>query len=133
MKIDGQCHCGEIAYEANVDENSVRICHCSDCQSLGGSAFRTNVNTTAGDFKLLRGTPRRYIKTADSGNQRLQAFCGSCGTAIYASAVDNPQVYSLRMGTIKQRTMLKPREQIWRKSALNWVDSISALPGRDGQ
>jgi hypothetical protein len=133
MKIDGQCHCGEIAYEANVDENSVRICHCTDCQSLGGSAFRTNVNTTAGGFKLLRGTPKRYIKTADSGNKRLQAFCGTCGTAIYASAVDNPQVYSLRMGTIKQRTMLKPREQIWRTSALTWVDSISALPGRDGQ
>jgi hypothetical protein len=132
MKIDGKCHCGEIAYEATVDEKSVRICHCTDCQSLGGSAFRTNVNTPAGDFKLLRGTPKRYIKVADSGNKRLQAFCGSCGTAIYASAVENPPAYSLRVGTITQRAMLKPREQIWRKSALPWVDSIGELPAREG-
>ena len=133
MKIDGRCHCGELAYEANVDEDSVRICHCTDCQSLGGSAFRTNVNTVAGGFKLLRGAPRHNIKVGDSGNKRLQAFCGSCGTAIYASAVDNPQVYSLRLGTITQRAMLKPRQQIWRKSALAWVDSIAELPGRGEQ
>lgn len=133
MKIDGKCHCGEIAFEAEADESTVRICHCADCQSLSGSAFRTNVTVPANDFKLLRGTPKHYIKTAESGNKRLQAFCGTCGTAIYASAVENPPNYSLRLGTVRQRAALKPREQIWRRSALPWVDSISALPARDGQ
>ena len=43
MKIDGSCHCGRIRYEAEVDPAKVVICHCTDCQTLSGSAFRTVV------------------------------------------------------------------------------------------
>jgi hypothetical protein len=39
MKIDGGCHCGAIAYEAEVDPDRVGICHCTDCQQLTGTAF----------------------------------------------------------------------------------------------
>ena len=41
MKIDGGCHCGYIAYEAEADPAKAMICHCTDCQTLSGSAFRT--------------------------------------------------------------------------------------------
>ena len=37
MKIEGGCHCGYIAYEAEVDPERVLICHCTDCQTLSGS------------------------------------------------------------------------------------------------
>ena len=40
MKIDGACHCGAIAYQAEIDPQRVRLCHCTDCQVLTGSAFR---------------------------------------------------------------------------------------------
>lgn len=36
MKIDGGCHCGAITYEAEIDPNSVAVCHCTDCQTLSG-------------------------------------------------------------------------------------------------
>src|SRR5689334_18981220 len=39
MKIDGRCHCGEITFEAEVDPDALHICHCTDCQTLSGSAF----------------------------------------------------------------------------------------------
>jgi hypothetical protein len=48
------------------------------------------------------------VKTAESGNKRRHAFCGDCGTPIYACAVDNPQSYSLRVGTITQRAAFSP-------------------------
>jgi hypothetical protein len=38
MKIDGRCHCGEITFEAEVDPDALNICHCTDCQTLSGSA-----------------------------------------------------------------------------------------------
>jgi hypothetical protein len=41
MKIDGRCHCGYITYQAEIDPEKVMICHCTDCQTLSGSAFRT--------------------------------------------------------------------------------------------
>jgi hypothetical protein len=90
MKIDGHCHCGQIAFEAEVDPTALSICHCTDCQTLTGSAFRINIPAPAEHFVLRSGTPKSYVKTAESGNKRRHAFCGDCGTPIYACAVDNP-------------------------------------------
>ena len=70
MKIDGHCHCGEITFEAEVDANALNICHCTDCQTLSGSAFRINIPAPAEHFVLLTGTPKNYMKTAESGSVR---------------------------------------------------------------
>jgi hypothetical protein len=131
MKIDGRCHCGRITFEAEVDPEAVTVCHCTDCQTLTGSAFRANIQAPAEQFVLRGGAPKSYVKTAESGNQRRHAFCGDCGTPIYACAVENPQSYSLRIGTITQRAFFKPRRQIWRRSALTWVDAIGAVPAAE--
>ena len=40
MQIDGQCHCGSITFEAEVDPEEVSGCHCTDCQTLTGSPMR---------------------------------------------------------------------------------------------
>src|SRR5262249_53605059 len=67
MKIDGGCHCGYIAYEAEADPAKAIICHCTDCQTLSGSAFRTVLPTQKGSFKLRSGELKIYVKTAESG------------------------------------------------------------------
>ena len=72
MKIDGACHCGLITYEADIDPEQVRVCHCTDCQSLTGSAFRVVVPVPADKFSMS-GEPTAYIKTAESGARRVQA------------------------------------------------------------
>jgi hypothetical protein len=131
MKIDGHCHCGEITFEAEVDPDALNICHCTDCQTLSGTAFRVNIPAPAEHFVLLSGTPKTYIKTAESGNKRLHAFCGNCGTPIYACAVDNPQSYGLRIGAITQRAAFSPKRQGWRRSALHWVDALAAVPATE--
>ena len=58
MKIDGGCHCGHVTYEAEVDPERSGICHCTDCQTLSGSAFRTVIFTRQGSFKLRSGEPK---------------------------------------------------------------------------
>jgi hypothetical protein len=104
MKIDGRCHCGRISFEAEVDPASVTICHCADCQTLTGSAFRANIQTAAANFVLRSGTPKSYVKTAESGNKRRHAFCGDCGTPIYACAVEDPPSYSRRRRASRAET-----------------------------
>jgi len=45
--------------------------------------------------------------------------------------VDNPQTYALRVGTITQRVVFKPQRQSWRRSALDWVDALAAVPATE--
>jgi len=123
MKIDGACHCGAIRYEAEVDPARVMICHCSDCQSLSCSAFRTVAPAPKASFHRLCGQPKIYEKTtADSGNKRTQAFCANCGTPIYSSPVSAEfPFYSLRVGTIRQRAELRPSAEYFCRSKLGWT------------
>ncbi len=122
MKINGECHCGDIAYEAELDPQKVGICHCTDCQKLSATAFRT-VAVVAGDsFRLTRGTPKQYVKVAESGNSRVQAFCPNCGSGLYATDPgENPKAYNIRAGTVRQRVDLVPQFECWRQSALPWL------------
>ena len=128
MKIDGSCHCGFITYEAEIDPQKVGVCHCTDCQSLTGSAFTTSVAADNDAFRLLSGQPKIYVKTAESGAKRAQAFCPQCGSRIYAAAEIAPQTFNLRVGTIRQRRELRPKTQSWCRSSLDWVMDLGSVP-----
>ena len=43
MRVDGQCHCGRVSFEADIDPQAVSVCHCTDCQALTGSPYRVTV------------------------------------------------------------------------------------------
>ena len=108
MRIDGGCHCGRITYEADIDPEKVGVCHCTDCQTLSGSAFVVYMPVPKEALRL-RGEPKIYVKTAESGSRRAQAFCPECGSRLYASAEKDPQVFNLRIGTVRQRARSRPR------------------------
>ena len=134
MKIDGGCHCGYISYEAEIDPDKIRVCHCTDCQTLSGSAFRFNASTREGTFKLLSGELKIYVKTAESGANRRQSFCPECGTPIYATSMDaEPKTYGLRMGSVHQRDKLAPNVQIWTRSEQSWVADLKSVQKVDKQ
>jgi len=78
---------------------------------------------------LKRGTPKIYIKTAESGTKRAHGFCPECGTPLYSTSPEaNPQSYGLRVGGIDQRAEFgPPARQIWCRSALPWSMSISGV------
>ena len=129
MKVNGECHCGYISYRAEVDPERVIICHCTDCQTLSGSAYRTVAPIEDGTFELTSGEMKTYIKTADNGALRSQTFCPECGSPIYAGPADtNSTMLGLRVGTLAQRDQLPPKSQYYSDSAQDWVQDISVLP-----
>jgi hypothetical protein len=133
MRIDGACHCGLITYEADIDPENVRVCHCTDCQSLSGSAFRVVVPVPA-DKLALSGEPTVYVKTAESGARRVQAFCPKCGSPIYSAPADvTPASYFIRVGTVRQRNELPPKVQIWTRSAQQWLEDLASVPRKEKQ
>ena len=134
MKIEGACHCGYITYRAEIDPEKVGLCHCTDCQTLSGSAFRTIAFTHEGTFELLSGELKTYMKTSESGVQRPQSFCPQCGTPIHSTSTDDgPKVRSQRAGTIRQRDKLVPQFQVWTRSEQSWISEIPSVPKHEKQ
>ena len=135
MNVDCGCHCGNLRFEAVIDPKDVSICHCTDCQMMGGSAFRTGVPAQEGTFRMISGEPKVYTKTtAESGAKRHQAFCPECGTAIYTTTkLEDPRPYRLRVGVLSQRNDLPPKHQYWTRSAHDWVAGIDGIPATKKQ
>ena len=149
MKVDGGCFCGHVTFEAEVDPETVAICHCTDCQNHSGAAYGVVVGIVDGKFRLSGGELKTYQKVADSGSVRALAFCPECGTRIHAKTVGAKTVgaktvgaktvgngssyFGLRVGTVRQRDRLKPRLQAWCRSAQEWVTDLRPIPKFEGQ
>jgi len=135
MKIDGGCSCGAIKIEGEADPEKTQICHCTDCQTSTGTAFRVSIPVPGTTFKMT-GQPNIYVKTtADSGKPRVQAFCGTCASPIYSTTLgDGVQPsYTVRVGILRQRDQLVSRRQNWFRSARSWVLKLDAVPKNDKQ
>ena len=135
MKINGACHCGFITVAGEADPEKVSICHCTDCQTGTGSAFRISV-PIPGDTFQMTGQPTSYVKTtAESGKPRVQAFCPKCGSPIYSTTPGEGRQasYMVRVGILKQRDRLVPKRQNWFRSARSWVTGLAALPKNEKQ
>src|ERR1700757_2963461 len=122
MRVTGSCHCGLISYEAEVDPATVRVC-------------RAGIPSLPGTFNLKSGTPKIYIKTAESGSKRAHAFCPECGAPIYSTTLEpNPSVYGLRVGGLDQRgNLAPPSRQQWCRSALPWSMDLRAAEKSERQ
>ena len=132
MHITGRCHCGFVSYEAEIEPDHVCICHCDDCQRLTGTAYRVSVSAHRENVRVLTGKPKNYVKFGDSGARRSQMFCPECGSPLFTTGDGrDAETIGIRLGSIDQRRDLKPSHQIWRRSALSWVDDIGELPARD--
>jgi hypothetical protein len=135
MKIDGGCSCGAIKIEGEADPEKVQICHCTDCQTSTGTAFRVSIPVPGTTFKMT-GQPNIYVKTtADSGKPRVQAFCGTCASPIYSTTPGEgvQPSYTVRVGILRQRDQLTPRRQNWFRSARPWVLKLDTVPQNDKQ
>ena len=135
MKIDGGCHCGHVQYKAEVNTDTVVICHCTDCQKLSAGVYRIIVPAKETEFTLTNQSPKDYIKTSDSGMPRIQAFCPECGSHVYATSVNNigDRIFNIRLGTISQKEQFAPTGQIWCRSAQPWAFNIEDVPRTEMQ
>jgi len=135
MRIDGACACGAIKIEGDANPERTQICHCTDCQTGTGTAFRVSIPVPGSSFKMT-GQPTIFVKkTAESGRPRVQAFCPTCGSPIYSTTPGEgvQPSYTVRVGILRQRDQLIPRRQNWFRSARSWVTTLDALPKNEKQ
>lgn len=63
----GQCHCGAVAWTADIPEERHVLCHCNACKVMGGGEFTLNQIIPASNFHLTKGELKVYTYKGDSG------------------------------------------------------------------
>jgi hypothetical protein len=135
MKIEGACHCGYIKVEGEADPEKTTICHCTDCQTQTGTAFRVSIPVAGATFKMT-AQPATYLKvTPERRTPRLLFFNATSTTQIYTTTPgEAPQPsYTVRVGILRQRDQFVPKRQIWARSAQPWVAGIVSMQRHEKQ
>ena len=122
ITVNGACFCGNVKIEGRVSADKIMACHCTDCQKFSGAPFRAVAVMPASDVSIS-GDITEFRKIAESGNERLQGFCGKCGSQIYATDPDK-SLFMVRTGCLEQHQELVPVKHIFGKSASPWIGKI---------
>ena len=124
----GGCLCGAVRYESTGEPTFSLLCHCRDCQRASGSAYNAAVRVPAAGFRITSGTPKLYVKAADSGNTVTRAFCPECGSPLFLQVSARPDLVGIRVGTLDDPSGFRPQAHIFVKSAQPWDHMDPALP-----
>jgi hypothetical protein len=128
----GGCECGGIRYRVTGDPLAVTICHCTQCQRQSGSAFSMSLVVLREHFQLLRGEPRTFTTTSDSGARKGCLFCATCGVRIYNALERMPATVNVKPGTLDDTAWLAPQLEVWRASRQPWLELPELGPRFDG-
>jgi hypothetical protein len=131
--LEGGCLCGAIRYQIGVPVTELRACHCTSCQKISGAGGTVNALLASTDFRIVKGTPKRYTRTADSGRILHRYFCADCGSGIYSQREVTPERVVVRAGSFDNPPPMKLTAHIWTRSARCWdpIDpAATQIPGQ---
>ena len=117
----GGCQCGAVRYQLSAAPLTLYACHCTECQKQSTSAFGMSLQVPRGGFRIVKGEPKVWRRTADSGMAVHCYFCGNCGTRLYHDAEFARDTVNIKPGTLDDTSGLDPVANIWTGSAQPWV------------
>jgi hypothetical protein len=116
----GGCACGAVRYECTGAPIAMVNCHCRDCQRAGGTGYSPTVVVTRASFRLSAEPPKYYEVISDTGNTATRAFCGHCGSPLFAFSSARMEFIGIRAGSLDDPSWFRPTAEVWVASGQPW-------------
>ena len=120
----GGCFCGAVRFVVRGDFLTVYACHCTDCQTVTGSAFGLYCLLEASALELTDGEPATLARPNARGETKRVASCATCGTTLWGIPNEAPTIRNLRIGVLDDTTRTTPVAHLFARSKASWI----ALP-----
>jgi hypothetical protein len=124
----GGCLCNGIRYACAAKPLMMVNCHCRDCQRASGGAYSPTVVVPARSLRITQGEPKLHRVGAESGNEATRAFCGDCGSQIYAFSSGRSEFVGIKAGSLDDPSWYHPIKDVWVSSAQPWDRLDPAVP-----
>ncbi len=126
--LEGGCQCGAVRYRITSPPLTLYLCHCTECQKQSSSAFGMSMWVRRSDLEIVQGDPKVWKRPAASGGTVSCAFCPTCGSRLYHHASDDPEIISVKAGSLDDTSWLRPVGHIWTRSRQPWAEIDDAPP-----
>ena len=94
----GSCLCGSIRYSVKGELSDFGYCHCSSCRKASGSAFGANAGVARHEIALH--DPDNHLSEYESSPGKVRAFCGHCGSPLFAYLRASADILRIRLGSL---------------------------------
>ena len=115
----GGCACGNVRFEAEIDDDEAYLCHCRMCQRATGSVSIAFKNVPQAKMRWLGG-PDWY----DSSPIARRPYCGQCGTSLGFQFREGSENLDLTVASFDDPSRFKPKHHFGAESMHRaWIDT----------
>lgn len=124
----GGCACGAIRFEARGEPIFANHCQCRDCQRRSGTGHGSYLTFPRRHEVTVSGAAREWRVTADSGNDKVHAFCPACGAPVYLTFVAMPDLIAVHASSLDDPARFRPQAVTYAARGFGWDTIDPALP-----
>jgi hypothetical protein len=124
----GGCACGAIRYEAHGAPIFANHCQCRDCQKRSGTGHGSYLTFPRRADVAITGEAKTWRVVADSGNEKIDAFCPICGTPVYLTFAAMPELIAVHAASLDDPGRFEPQVVTYASRGLAWDGIDAALP-----
>jgi hypothetical protein len=115
----GGCACGAVRYEVSGTPMAENDCQCRQCQRQTGTGHGSYL-TFAGAAVSVEGQPNRWEAIGEGGTVKHSAFCAECGSPLFLTFPDMPDVFVVRAGSLDDPARYQPQMVFWTTAGHAW-------------
>lgn len=119
--VEGGCACGTVRYRLLEDPLELHVCHCTDCQTVSGSAFIMCMAVHTRSLELVQGDLVTVSFKSPDGLAKSERHCPDCSCRVWCEIEDLADVLALQAGTLDDTSWIEPIAHIWTSSAQPWI------------
>lgn len=105
----GGCACGAIRYEMSGQPVFQNHCQCLQCQKRSGTGHSSYLTFPRRDAMRITGRASEWRVAGDSGNDKVHAFCPTCGTPVYLSFSAMPDMIAIHATSLDDPSRFRPQ------------------------
>jgi hypothetical protein len=123
----GGCACGAIRYETSNEPVFENHCQCRECQKLSGTGHGSYLTFPGRADMKISGKASTWRVAGDSGNEKIHAFCPTCGAPVYLTFVAMPDFIAVNAASLDDPGQFKPQVVTYAIRGHEWDTMDPAL------
>ena len=124
----GGCACGAIRYETPAEPLFQNHCQCLDCQKRSGTGHGSWLTFPRRAEMRITGEASTWRVVADNGNEKVHAFCPTCGTPVHLTFTAAPDFIAVPAGGLDDPGRFTPQAVTYGVRGHAWDRLDPTLP-----
>jgi len=116
----GGCACGAVRYTAAHAPIFQNHCQCRDCQRRSGTGHGSYLTFAARAEVEVSGAATHFAIVADSGHEKIHAFCPVCGAPVYLLFTAAPDLIAIHAASLDNPARFAPQALTYAARGMAW-------------